>query len=189
MSLFDGESDWKDRLNIAQAKPWVRFWARTVDLYIVDVIIKAIQLILFQGKLFNPLLLGFGSSLIWAFAEANSIYTWGTTPGKWLLRTEVRANNLKKPDLFASIKRSILVWLLGVGMGVFSSFTYIAGYYLLTRKGYTLWDKYSDCYVVHKKMSDNRAIVAVFIIIALVIVDFAFSFVNAYFYCKEAGLI
>lgn len=189
MSLFDGKSDWKDRMNITQAKPWVRFWARTVDLLIVDIIIRAIQLILFQGNLFDPILLSLGSSLIWAFAEAHSIYTWGTTPGKWLLRTEVRANDLKKPDLFTSIKRSILVWVLGLGMGVLSSFTYIVGYYLLTRKGYALWDKYCKCNVVHKKMSETRVVVAVFIIIALVIVDFAFSFVNAFFYYKEAGLI
>ena len=50
MTLFDGESDSKDRLDITQIKPWVRFWARTADIYIIKIIIGAIQLI-FQGKL------------------------------------------------------------------------------------------------------------------------------------------
>ena len=185
MTLFDGESDSKDRLDITQIKPWVRFWARTADIYIIKIIIGAIQLIFFQGKLFDPVLLSFGCSLIWAFAEAHSIHTWGSTPGKWLFNTEVRTNNLKKPDLFTSIKRSIAVWILGVGMGVFSSFTYIIGYYLLTRRGYTIWDKYCECNVIHKKMSENRRIAVIFVIVALVIVNFALI-CKCFFYYNEA---
>ncbi|HOQ38093.1 MAG TPA: RDD family protein [Acetivibrio sp.] len=189
MSLFDGEYDSNNRLTIIEIKPWTRFWARTVDIYIVSTIINAMQLIFFQGTLFDSMLLSLGSSFIWALAEAHLIYTWGTTPGKWLFNTEVKTYNLKKPDLFASIKRSILVWALGTGMGIFSSITYLISYFILTRRGYTIWDRYAECVVIHKKMSENRVLAAVFVIVGLIIVNLAFGFINAIFYLKDAGMI
>jgi len=47
---------------------------------------------------------------------------------------KVRSNNSQILDFKTALKRSILVWMLGMGFGIFTTISYIFGYYELTRK-------------------------------------------------------
>jgi len=66
--------------NIFTVQPWVRFWARVIDTFIIDTIVRITQLLFFPGSTFEPVLLTVGTYFIWALAEAKLISTWGTTP-------------------------------------------------------------------------------------------------------------
>jgi hypothetical protein len=128
-----------------------------------------------------------GTYFIWALAEARLISTWGTTPGKWLLKLKVRTNVSEIPDFKRALKRSILVWILGMGLGIFTTISYIFGYYELTRKGITLWDRISECNVEYEKMSENRRIAAVLTVIGLGVAYFSLVIVNGVLYLINAG--
>ncbi|HOM01784.1 MAG TPA: RDD family protein [Acetivibrio sp.] len=186
MNEYDRKTEPQKPYSLFRAQPWVRFWARMVDIFIIDTIVRLIQLFFFSGSMFEPILLSMGTYFIWALAEAKLISSWGTTPGKWLLKVKVRTVDSEIPDFNKSLKRSILVWILGMGLGIFTSISYIFGYYELTRRGITPWDRISECSVQYEEMSENRRIAVVLTIIALSVVCFSLAFANGILYSIEA---
>lgn len=186
MSEYDRKTDPQGFYNIFTVQPWVRFWARVIDTFIIDTIVRITQLLFFPGSTFEPVLLTVGTYFIWALAEAKLISTWGTTPGKWLLKIKVRSNNSQILDFKTALKRSILVWMLGMGFGIFTTISYIFGYYELTRKGITPWDRISECTVQYEKISENRRIAVVLTVIGLSVMYFALIFVNDLLYSIKA---
>ncbi|HHV28863.1 RDD family protein [Acetivibrio mesophilus] len=185
MREYDRRTDPQGSYSIFSSQPWARFWARIIDIFIIDTIVRLTQLIFFTGSMFEPILLSMGTYFIWALAEAKLMSTWGTTPGKWLLKIKVRTNDLEIPDFKTALKRSILVWILGMGLGIFTTVSYIFGYYELTRRGNVPWDRTTGCSVEHEKMSENRRLAVVFIVIGLCIVSFSLALVNGFLYLAE----
>lgn len=181
MSLFDNKTDSKESYDISRVKPWIRFGARITDVFLFRMIIGIIQLIIFPDRVFDETLINLGSLLIWVSIESHLLYTWGTTPGKWLFKTRVKALDSKNIDVAMALKRSFVVWALGMGVGIFNYITFFIGYLELKRKGIAPWDRISGCIVVHDKISENRLLGVILIILGLLTANAVlFYFNNTY---------
>lgn len=163
------ESGSKTEETISQVRPWVRYWARNIDYILFSLVAGFIltiiapsssSLVVEDGlEIFLNMLLLF----IWVFVEASLLSTWGTTPGKWLLRTTLRDSAGSKLTFSRALDRSFSVWWRGMGIGfpIVTLITLIVAYGKLTEEGITTWDQEGGFVVSHKKIGTLRTIVTI----------------------------
>lgn len=145
-------------------------------MYLFFTLIILIQLILFPTEQLDEITTVLGLYAIWIFLEAQLMATWGTTPGKWLLKVRVTDSNFNKLSLSTALKRSFLVWLIGTGMYVFSFITEIFSYISLKDNGITVWDRMCNCNVRHEKIGYERIPVILVILLLPFILEFIFNY-------------
>ncbi|HOE19220.1 MAG TPA: RDD family protein, partial [Syntrophorhabdaceae bacterium] len=158
----------KPAQEIKQIRPWVRYWARTFDIYLLITII-GYPFGYLIGSTFpsfvNDVLAEFVFALIlvfiWVFIESFLLITWGTTPGKWLLNVTITSPTGETLFFFEAIYRSFSVWWRGLAIGfpIVSLFTLINAHGKLKREGLTSWDRDGGFVVSHKKIGVARVIV------------------------------
>ena len=149
-------------------RPWVRFWARTLDTYIFVIVSgAAIDFAYpnaFSGEM-NDHVFWMILLFAWIYAESILLSIMGTTPGKWLLKTKIthQSGRISFDD---AISRSLKVWWRGMGMGfpIATLITHIVAYNKLTKNGETTWDADSGFTVTHGHIGVIRMIVAVAIL-------------------------
>ena len=150
-------------------RPWVRYFARGTDNMLfaffsgflaaiwppLDAVITRIS-----DRAFGMVLL-----LLWVFVEAALLAVFGTTPGKWLLRTRVQSRDGRPLGYLRSLERSFIVWFRGMGIGfpLAALFTTIAAYNRLTEERITSWDFEGDFVVTHRKIGVLRALAVILI--------------------------
>ena len=153
----------------AEARPWTRYWARTLDIAISSMVLGLILGALAPALAkMSKALLGFLILLVWVFIETALLASWGTTPGKWLLSTAVRTARGAKPDGWAALSRSFDVWLRGLGVGIplISLFTMVKAYNRLKTTGDTLWDANGGFVVRHEPLRAARLVLVVLVALA-----------------------
>jgi hypothetical protein len=103
-----------------QVRPWVRYFARTIDYSCFAGIVYFLFLAVSPKSLEILNLFKYISvtAIVWIFIEAILLSTVGTTPGKWLLNVAVREYDGTKLKFSRSLLRSIFVWACGTGFGV-----------------------------------------------------------------------
>jgi len=145
----------------SRIRPWVRYWARSLDYILFGYMFAILAAFSFPIILDLP---GIAFSVvivfIWMFAEALLLLTWGTTPGKWLFRITVKHGNSKKLTYGIALERCFKVWLFGVGAGIplISLAANIMAYTRLKSKGSTKWDSEGEFVVMHKKIGIIRIV-------------------------------
>lgn len=137
-------------------RPWVRYWARYIDMYLIIMLVLTLQLSIFPTKQLDEKIAAIGVYFIWILFEAQLMSTWGTTPGKWLLRINVRDLEGNKLTLKNALIRSFLVWFVGLGMTLLTPITEVISYMSLQERGITMWDKHCNCNVTHEKIGTER---------------------------------
>lgn len=151
---------------IPQVRPWVRYWARYIDISIFSFAFGIFLGIFMPSALSNSsdFVLTLVFLFIWIFVEAILLSSWGTTPGKWLLKVKVGYQT--KIDFSTALNRSFNVWLKGLGIGIpiIALFTQIAAYNHLTKEGVTTWDRDGHFTITHEKIGVIRIIVATVIL-------------------------
>lgn len=165
--------------DVPQVRPWVRWLARSIDYTFFGLsfgfVCGVILGILSPGTLesipdrVQELAFGIINSLVWVFVEAAFLSVWGTTPGKWLLKTSVRDAQGNRLTYSRALSRSFDVWLRGMGCAVpvIVMVTMIVGYYRLTRSGMTSWDRDGGFVVVHERIGPGRVLLIVLIYLAI----------------------
>ena len=147
----------------SQIRPWVRYFARFIDINLYATILS-----FFSTSLFSESKLGFGMLVLFLgiFIESILLSSWGTTFGKWLLRVCIRDNEGKILTFPIALQRSFLVWLKGLGAGfpIVSLFTLISAHADLTQKGINTWDRDYQLTVTHNEIGYIRASIAIFLI-------------------------
>lgn len=143
---------------VSQIRPWVRYWARYCDLSLFTLFCVLIKT---PSFLFRMLTL-----FIWIFIEGCLLSTWGTTPGKWLLKIRLTDSEMNKLTFSEALGRSFSVWFKGLGMGfpIISLITRIIAYIKLKRNGITTWDWKGDYVVTHKRIGALRVVVTIFFV-------------------------
>lgn len=158
----------------AQARPWVRYWARMFDVYSFSLIggvflgIAAPQFLARQDEYALGMMLVF----VWVFVEAVLLSSFQTTPGKWLFKTNIALTSGSPIDFSQALTRSLKVWWRGFGIGfpIAAMITMIVAHGRLTRNGITSWDKDDSFLISHEKVGVSRVLVAVaFFFVFLVI--------------------
>lgn len=150
-------------------RPWIRFWARTFDMYIYSLIFGFTigALGLWNGKDFVIALIGM--IVTWPFIEAFCISKSGTTPGKWLLKTEVLMNDDTKLTYTTALYRA--TWTIGLGAGAYvpivSLIAQLISYNRLATNQITDWDNAYGCKVIHRTLGVGRSVAAIISFIVL----------------------
>lgn len=147
----------------ATVHPWIRYWARYIDIVAFSLVFGIFLAILMPSALeSSDIFLTILILFVWIFAESALLSSWGTTPGKWLLRVNL-AGPSGKPEFSAALNRSFAVWLKGLGLGIpiVSFFTLVSSYNHLTKEGIMSWDKDGHFTVTHGKIGIIRSIVAI----------------------------
>jgi len=116
----DNPSGFPSGQGYVEVKPWIRLWARLLD-YLLFISLIFLGTEWFSGKTpdfpYNFLLYLF-SVFLWNIVEAAFLSLLGYTPGKWLLGVRVRDEQDKKLRFLHAWKRSLLVWLTALWIGL-----------------------------------------------------------------------
>jgi len=156
-------------VNRAEARPWVRFCARWVDINICGVVLGLI----FPLYYLNMYATSFITILVWVFLEAALLATWGTTIGRAILGVRVCDQQGERVIFQTALSRSLGIWVKGMGLGIplAMQILWIVGYVKLTRDGIAPWDRDAGTCVTHAPLTLGRIIGAVVVIAVLVFLN------------------
>lgn len=151
-------------------RPWVRYWARMLDVYTFSIICGLILGIVapqFLEKQ-NDFLVGVIFIFAWVFGEASLLSSFQTTPGKLLFKTTIAHKSGLPIDFSQALERSFQVWWRGMGIGfpLVMLFTTLTAYRRLTRNGQTSWDNDGQFTITHGKIGVWRVLAAVVFFLA-----------------------
>jgi TPR repeat protein len=137
-------------------RPWVRYGAKTLDLFCVSFLFGFLAKIVFPGQHF--IVVAFVSLFVWALVEPLVLFTFQTTPGRALFRTQLIYQKGQPIPLGAAYERTIRVYIKGMGLGlpIIYLFTHFVAYRHLTTHGTTTWDQQGGFEVHHGKLSGVR---------------------------------
>lgn len=161
-----------------QIRPWVRYWARLLDVLIVILVgggaVEKLAPGAFSGSVSRQFL-GPALLLAWVFVEALALSTLRFTPGKWLLKVHVTPSEGTSISYSRALERSLNVWWRGVGLGfpLVGMFTLAFAHQRLTEDGSTSWDREGDFVVSHERIGARRVAVVVTIVVIVVAAVFA----------------
>ena len=162
-----------------QTRPWVRYWARSIDIALICIIVGIpIGAVLPDGL--NNLLVAqfiqFLALTLWIPIEAALIATFGCTPGKALLGVRVSDKNGSNLSFGQALSRSFGVWLKGLGTGLIpfvTLATLLVAHNRLSKKGVTTWDGDGRFMVAHGKVGIVRTLIVIAIFAVLIAAAFA----------------
>ena len=152
---------------VSHINPQIRLLARFFDYSLFLLVLLALR-ILFKGSF--PL--GLFEYLIpfeffaWIPIEAALLSTWGTTPGKFFLKTTIHQGRKPKLDFMTALKRSYYVWFRGLGMGipVINILCMLVASSKLRMLGMTSWDRQDNITISHYPVPQWRAVVVSIVI-------------------------
>lgn len=163
---------------LEQVRPWVRYFARMLDYFLAS-IVSSVVLAVVSPVYFASEDSEFGVTwlalLVWIPIEAVLLATWGTTPGKALLRTRiVPTDGDDSIDFATALNRATRVWFSGVGTGfpIVFLFTMGSAYGKLNKTGSTSWDQELGFNVEHRKIGPARVAVALVILVGVAALNF-----------------
>jgi len=150
----------------SQVRPWTRFWARLFDIYAFSVVfgllIGVASLVMSPVRIVDKAqeaLLGMLALLVWVFVEPIFLASFGTTPGKWLLRITVSTKE-GSMSYGKALSRSLKVWWRGLGIGfpLVALFTMAIAAGRLKKNGSTSWDREGGFEVSHHRVGWLRVL-------------------------------
>ena len=163
--------------------PWRRYFARTVDMWLLGLVLVLALLFAASGEAFDRIPdqgLGLAIALILLPVEAAFLSNWGRTPGKWMFGITV-AKDGKHLTFEQALHRAFLVWMRGMGFGIsiVAFFANIHQYSTLMSKGIVSWDRELGTTITYEKLAAPRVLLALLILFVLVFLTIAGTFVEA----------
>lgn len=153
---------------VSQIRPWVRYFARIIDILIFSFLVGFSLAFIAPSVLDIPeIVLTMGILFVWVFQESVLLANCGTTPGKWLFKIKVRDSRGRKLKFSDALNRSFSVWLKGMGAGIplISLITLLTSRSKLKNDGVTAWDEEGGYVVRHGKIGALRSIVIVILLL------------------------
>lgn len=153
---------------VPQVRPWVRFFARMLDIHLYSLLFASVSLLLIgrPSMLFVNYLINMTFPLIWVFIEPVFLSRWGATPGKLILSTRVIHQNGGYLTYKEALLRSMAVWFRGEAMYIPIVFLIAnkTAYNNLTNAGSTTWDREGSFTVQHFRIGTLRIMMYIAII-------------------------
>lgn len=151
------------RETATHVSPWIRFLARFFDYALFIFLLGAVRYLitgtpsLAQYESFVPI-----PFFCWIPIEALFLSTWGTTPGKFFLRTKLIPRRRGKLEYKIALRRSFNVWFRGLGMGipVINVLCLMVAYHRLNLLRTTSWDVETQTMITHYPIGTWRIVVA-----------------------------
>jgi len=157
--------------SIKQVRPWVRYWARTIDITLFTIFIFfTYYYFLFPSYSENLVLIGLLNIPLWIFGEAFCLANFGTTPGKKLLKISIKHKNDKQILFEKAVNRSMKMAWRGQALGfpIVTFFTHIVAYHNLKKNESTSWDSEEKFIVTHENIGLERIALIIFLSIFIV---------------------
>lgn len=157
--------------NIQQVRPWVRYWARSMDVGLFAILFGFVSGFLYPITIKIPdIIINVIIFFVWLFVETVLLCACGTTLGKWLLGINIKNSAGKKLSFTDALKRSFSVWLKGLGMSLpfISIFTLISSYRQLINEKITEWDKKGGIIVSHRRISITKITLAILLYVGFI---------------------
>ncbi len=169
--LDEGQERLKTR-DPAYVRPWIRMWARFVDIVLFGIVGGGLVAGLIWPELMelSDVVVGIITMAVWIPIEPLFLSRWGATPGKALFRIRVLALETgRKLSYSEALNRSVNVWFRGTGLGlpVVSLVTEIVAYQRLTSQGVTSWDSDSNSVVTHADLGIVRVLLIILVLLAV----------------------
>lgn len=145
-------------------RPWVRFWARAVDVFLFSLVLGTLLGIFFPQWLqeFPGADAGLNilAVLLWALVEPLFMTLWQGTPGKLLLRVRVRPLDGGQPGYRGWLVRSLHLWWRGQGCAIplLQLVAVFAAYRDLKKHGQSAWDREDGFRVTHGRIGILRVL-------------------------------
>lgn len=147
-------------------RPWLRFWARVLDLLVFDTLLNVLLPLEALNRMFSRMFLLF---IFMLMIEPLQIYFFGTTLGKWLFGIKLIKKSGAKISYRDALRRSMLVWSKGYAgnLPFLSYLSMMMTYQTVLDTGTILWDEKYGFKMIHSKTKILP--LAVFILLILVI--------------------
>ena len=160
--------------DVKQIRPWVRFWARMIDITVVSIFVGLLVGIFLPHGLGWELFSIFIRIISAILLEAFLLSTWGMTLGKSLLQVYVRDLQGRKLNFSRAIRRCMFAWTWGLGFGIPIASLILAymSYENIRETGVAKWDIEAGSLVVHKKIGILRIAVVMLFFIGLIWFEF-----------------
>jgi hypothetical protein len=116
---------------------------------------------LFPWGIWHWLFIGWASSLLWVFIEANLISLFRTTPGKWMFGYFFQASSGGQPDLLPCLHRAFNVWVRGMAAGILCLVPFVWTYLFFQgdiRKKPMPWESSGGCTLEQQACSVFRSL-------------------------------
>lgn len=163
------EQPGKAEENITHVNPWIRCIARFFDYSLFFLLLLSTRK-LFHGQL------PFGKYehlvpfeyFIWIPIEAFLLSAWGSTPGKFFLKTKLKQGKRTRLEFMSAMRRSFAIWLRGLGLGIpgLNAFCMMVAFNKLKMFHITSWDREENIAVTHYPIGRWRIYVAVVVAVA-----------------------
>lgn len=163
-----------EKQTAAHPNPWFRFLARMMDYSLFGMVFLFLgywispAFLLKQYQFFIPFLF-----FLWIPIEALFLKYFGKTPGKFLLGLKVVKSGRKTLDYQTAIKRSFLVWIRGIALGIpiINIIAMLYAFFQLKTNRESSWDRDEHTKIAAVPIHPARPIIAALIILAYVILD------------------
>ncbi|MDP2166802.1 MAG: DUF2155 domain-containing protein [Thermodesulfovibrionales bacterium] len=157
-------------------RPWVRFWARLLDLIILGLLTGLIFVLVFPKWSGDILGRKYGedvfSLLILPFVfvvEAFVISIFGNTPAKAILRIKIFNERGRDLSFTEALKRGIYIYFAGLVAGLpIPIIPQLVAYIKLKRHGKTAWDKRFNFTVTHSHIGGIRVSAVIILYICII---------------------
>lgn len=167
-----GEVDWSGHVAEGpQIRPWVRYWARTLDFIVFFLVVGSVAAGVFpELTQMHDTLIGIIFLAAYNLYEPAMLALFGATPFKALLRVRVRNKDGSKLSYGQGLRRTLSVWFAGQGLGIpiAALITNIHAYNRLTGQGITSWDQSGNLTVSHQPVQWYRWLVAIGVFVAFI---------------------
>ena len=143
-------------LETQNPRPWVRYWARMLDVYLFAIVL-GLTLGIFVPEILdtvNDYVFGVIIIVSWVFVESTLLVVCGTTPGKAFFKVRLRKSDGSDISISDALSRSVHVSGEGMGAGIpiASLITLCLSYNEIQAEGQTPWDRNTGFRVVHEKI-------------------------------------
>jgi hypothetical protein len=163
-----------NEMTTISTRPWIRFLARYFDFIIHSLVIVVIWYLIDEESIetINDHLFNFILMVVWVVLDGIYMSTFGTTPSKKLLKIQVRTQSGNKISKYVAFKRSRLVWLrgMGLGIGLIGIIANILAYRRLKRVGSTSWDSDLNLEVTHGNIGIVRILLCFIIVFGILLI-------------------
>jgi uncharacterized RDD family membrane protein YckC len=162
MVRVDAHDTGPDR--VAGARPWVRFWARSLD----DFFYGMLLFVVYPQMMLKPILDWHLLYIPLVFLVVESVFlaSFSATPGKFLLGTRVLTAEGRRLSFGQALRRSAAVWVRGraLGLPLVMFFAQIVAWGVLGAEGSTTWDTRGNFVVRHARCGVIRIILMAIIL-------------------------
>ncbi len=165
-----------------QSRPWIRWAARIFDIYLFSFAIGILLGFLFPSvldkipdRVFSILVIA-----LYVFVEPLMLCSWGTTPGKAILKIRLRRQHGLMLSYAQAFNRSASVWSQGLGCGIpLISLLFLSrSYSRLVEYGVTQWDQNGDFSVSHQIIGPIRVLIIIVLLVGFLGISYISLFEN-----------